>query len=56
MLPMQCYFLIFFTKDYVVDTCLNCLDKSRQFKQVPTTFAEEVDKSTLRLLNCLTVR
>ena len=35
MLPMRCYFMIFFTKAYVVGTRLNCLDnKSRQFKRV----------------------
>ena len=37
MMLMQ-YFLIFFIKAYVVGTRLNCLDKSRQFKRVPTTY------------------
>ena len=32
-------FLIFFTKAYVVGTHLNCIDKSMQFKWVPTTYA-----------------
>ena len=32
-------FLIFFIKAYVVDTHLNCIDKSMQFKWVPTTYA-----------------
>ena len=31
-----CYFFI---KAYVVGTNLNCLDLSRQFKSVPTTYA-----------------
>ena len=30
-------FLIFFIKAYVVGTHLNCIDKSMQFKWVPTT-------------------
>ena len=32
-------FLIFFIKAYVVGTHLNCIDKSMQFKLVPTTYA-----------------
>ena len=32
-------FLIFFIKAYVVGTHLNCIDKSMQFKWVPTTYA-----------------
>ena len=32
-------FLYFFTKAYVVGTHLNCIDKSMQFKWVPTTYA-----------------
>ena len=48
MLHMQYHFLIFFIKTNVVGTHLNCLNLSRQFKGVPTTFFyEEVDKSTL---------
>ena len=43
MMPMQCFcfffFLIFFIKAYVVGTHLNCIDKSMQFKWVPTTYA-----------------
>ena len=38
MMNMQ-LFLIFFTKAYVVDTHLNCIDKSMQFKWVPVTYA-----------------
>ena len=33
------FFLIFFMKAYVVGTHLNCIDKSMQFKWVPTTYA-----------------
>ena len=33
------FFLYFFTKAYVVGTHLNCIDKSMQFKWVPTTYA-----------------
>ena len=33
------FFLIFFKKAYVVGTHLNCIEKSMQFKWVPTTFA-----------------
>ena len=36
---MPYFFLIFFIKAYVVGTHLNCLDLSRQFKWVPTTYA-----------------
>ena len=32
-------FLIFFINAYVVGTHLNCIDKSMQFKWVPTTYA-----------------
>ena len=32
-------FLISFIKAYVVGTHLNCVDKSMQFKWVPTTYA-----------------
>ena len=55
------FFLIFFTKAYVVGTYLNCIDKLMQFKWVPTTYAayEEVDKKytgcnlkTMELLDC----
>ena len=31
-------FSVFFIEAYVVGTRLNCLDLSRQFKQVPTTY------------------
>ena len=50
-----------FIKAYVVGTHLNCLDKSRQFKRVPTTnaFIKEPDKIIVVLIwrarNCLTV-
>ena len=33
------FFLIFFLKAYVMGTHLNCIDKSMQFKWVPTTYA-----------------
>ena len=33
------FFLIFFLKAYVLGTHLNCIDKSLQFKWVPTTYA-----------------
>ena len=32
------FFLIFFINAYVVGTHLNCIDKSMQFKWVPTTY------------------
>ena len=56
------FLLIFFIKAYVLGTHLNCIDKSMQFKWVPTTytFIKKKTKSTLaviwRLWNCLTVR
>ena len=42
MMLMLCFcdlFLIFCIKAYVVGTHLNCIDKSKQFKWVPTTYA-----------------
>ena len=33
------FFLNFFIKAYVVGTHLNCIDKSMQFKWVPTAYA-----------------
>ena len=33
------FFLIFFIKAYVVGSHLNCIDKSMQFKLIPTTYA-----------------
>ena len=33
------FFLTFFIKAYVVSTHLNCIDKSMQFKLIPTTYA-----------------
>ena len=33
------YFLIFFIKAYIVGIHLNCIDKSMQFKWVPSTYA-----------------
>ena len=33
------FFLIFFTKAYVVSTHLNCIDKWMQFRWVPTIYA-----------------
>ena len=33
------YLYLLFIKAYVVGTHLNCLDKSRQFKWVPTAYA-----------------
>ena len=35
----MCDFLIFSIKAYVVGTYLNCMDKSMQFKWIPTTYA-----------------
>ena len=61
---MRFFFLIFFIKAYVVDTHLICVDKSMQFKWVPTTYAfinlyKESDKKytgcnlkTSELLDC----
>ena len=55
------FFLIFFIKVFM-GTHLNCIDKSMQFKWVPTTYAfiKEWTKSTLAVIgslwNCLTVR
>ena len=34
-----CFSLIFFIKAYAVGTHLNCIDKSMQFKWVPTIYA-----------------
>ena len=34
-----CFLHIAFIKAYVVGTHLNCIDKSMQFKWVPTTYA-----------------
>ena len=34
-----CSFVYFFVNIHVVGTHLNCLDKSRQFKRIPTTYA-----------------
>ena len=44
MMIMKCFCvvffnLIFFIKAYVVGTHLNCINKSVQFKWVPTTYA-----------------
>ena len=46
------YFLIFFIKAYIVDSHLNCIDKSLQFKCVPTTYAfiRKQTKSTLAVI------
>ena len=62
MMFMRFFFLlIFFIKAYVVGTHLNCINKSMQFKWVPTTYAlnKEIDKKytscnlkTTELLNC----
>ena len=54
------FYLIFFIKAYVVGTHLNCIDKSMQFKWVPTTcFYKEKDikytgckRKTTKLLEC----
>ena len=59
-------FLIVFIKAYVVGIHLNCIDKSMQFKWVPTTIPvglyKEVDKKytgcnlkTTELLDCVLV-
>ena len=60
-----CFFLIFFIKAYVVDTHLNCIDKSMQFKWVPITYDclyKEEDKKdtgcnlkTTKLLDCVLI-
>ena len=39
MLLCFLFFLIFFIKAYVVGSHLNCINKSMQFKWVPTTYA-----------------
>ena len=36
---LLCFPLIFFIKAYVVGTHLKCIDKSMQFKWIPTTYA-----------------
>ena len=43
---------IFFKKAYVLGTHLNCIDKSMQFKSVPTTYAfiKKYTKSTLAVI------
>ena len=50
------FFVIFFIKAYVVGTHLNCIDKSMQFKWVPTTFALKkytgCNLKTMELLDC----
>ena len=45
-------FLIFFIKAYVPGTNLNCIDKSVQYKWVPTTYAfiKNWTKSTLAVI------
>ena len=46
------YLMIFFVKAYVVGTHLNCIDKSMQFKWVPTTYAfiKKYTTSTLAVI------
>ena len=39
LMILETFFLIFFIKAYIVGIHLNCLDLSRQFKRVPTTYA-----------------
>ena len=54
---MFCVFflLIFFVKTYVVGTHLNCINKSMQFKWVPTTYAfiKKQTKSTLAVIDAI---
>ena len=45
-------FLLFFIKAYVVGTHLNCIDKSMQFKWVPTTYAS-IKKWTKSILTVI---
>ena len=47
-----CFLLIFFIKAYIVGTHFNCIDKSMQFKWVPTTYAfiKKKTKSTLAVI------
>ena len=49
---MRSFFLIFFIETYVVGTYLNCMDKSMQFKWVPTTYAiiKKQTKGTLAVI------
>ena len=44
------FFLIFFIIAYVVGTHLNCIDKSMQFKWVPTTYC--LDKRIQKYAVC----
>ena len=51
------FFLIFFIKAYIVGTHLNCMDKSMQFKWVPTTYIStqkysDSNLKTTELLDC----
>ena len=39
LMILETFFLIFFIKAYIVGIHLNCLNLSRQFKRVPTTYA-----------------
>ena len=54
MILLQCFcgvFVIFFIKAYVVDTHLNCIDESMQFKWVSTTYAY-IKKLTKKYTGC----
>ena len=44
MIFIRFFFRIFFIKAYVVGTHLNCIDKLMQFKWIPTTYTQELDK------------
>ena len=57
-------FLIFFMKAYAVGTHLNCIEKSMQFKWVPTTYAfikkktkkyTDSNPKTMKLLDCVLI-
>ena len=56
MMLMRCFcvfILIFFIKPYVVGTHLNCINKSMQFKWVPTTYAFIKNPKNMELLDCV---
>ena len=45
--------LIFFIKTYVVGTHLNCIDKSMQFKWVPTTYVTIKKWTKIKYTGCI---
>ena len=43
-----------YIKTYVMGTCMNCLDLSRQFKRVPTTYVFYIKTYVMgTCMNCL---